>query len=176
MKKKYLLVSADVLSLVPFIGRLSTLVVLVQRLSFEKRLSKNMSKSVSVVTLARMSFSTIPHVEHFEEREFPNTLLCPIVASFDTEACGNLDISRRVTNDGHIFKSDERKCAEMILLAVVATVIVRPNRKLDYTVYKDVSMSNDELLDYKSTVPWEIHRHIDVEDDANLSCSVDVVS
>ena len=139
----------------------------VRKEAFQKHVKKCVGGHVS-----KMSFSTFPHVEHFEEREFPNTLLCPIVASFDTEACGNLDISRRVTNDGRIFTSDERKCAEMILLAVVATVIVRPNRKLDYTVYKDVSMSNDELLDYKSTVPWEIHRHIDVEDDANLSCSV----
>ena len=61
----------------------------------------------------------------------------------------------------------------MILVAVIATVIVRPNRKLDYTIYKDVSMSDEELLDYKSTVPWDIHRHVDVEDMANLSSSVD---
>ena len=123
--------------------------------------------------MANMEFSVIPHVEHFEEREFPNTLLCPIVASFDTESCANVDITRRVTKNGLLYKSDERKCAEMILVAVVATVIVRPNRKLDYTIYKDLSMSDEELLDFKSTVPWHIHRHLDVEDEANLSSSID---
>ena len=34
-------------------------------------------------------------------------------------------------------------------------------------------MSDEELLDYKSKVPWHIHRHVDVEDEANLSFSVD---
>ena len=120
-----------------------------------------------------MNFSTIPHVEHFEEKEFSNTLLCPIVASFDTESCSNTDITRRVNKNGVVQKSDERKKAEMVLVAVVATVIVRPNKTLNYTVYKDLSWSDDELLDYKSTVPWEIWRHIDVEDEANHSGSID---
>ena len=61
----------------------------------------------------------------------------------------------------------------MILVAVVGTVIVRPNKKLNYTVYKYVSMTDDELLDYESAIPWEIHRYIDVEDVANVSCSID---
>ena len=120
-----------------------------------------------------MDFSTIPHVEHFEESEYPNTLLCPIVASFDTETCSNIDILRRVNKKGEVYISDQRKEAEMVLVAVVATVIYRPNKKLNYTIYKDLSMSDDELLDYESTVPWDIHRHVDVEDMANLSCSID---
>ena len=101
--------------------------------------------------MANMEFSVIPHVEHFEEREFPNMLLCPI-ASFDTESCANVDITRRVTKNGLLYKSDERKCAEMTLVAIIATVIVRPNRTLDYTIYKDLSMTDEELLDFKSTV------------------------
>ena len=72
-----------------------------------------------------MDFSAIPHVEHFEEAEYPNTLLCPIVASFDTETCSNVDITRRVNKKGGIYISDERKEAEMVLVAVVATVINR---------------------------------------------------
>ena len=102
-----------------------------------------------------------------EDREFPSTLLCPIVASFDMETCANVDITRRITKNGILYKSDERKCAEMVLVAVVATVIMQPNRKLDYTIYKDVSMSGEDLLDFKSTVPWEIYRHIDIEDEEN---------
>jgi len=56
-----------------------------------------------------MSFDPIPQVEHFEEKEFPSTLLCPIVASFDVETCGNTDITRRVNKEGKIYKTDELK-------------------------------------------------------------------
>jgi len=84
--------------------------------------------------VSSMNFSTIPHIEHFEHKEYPSTLLCPLVASFDTEACGNKDLTRRKNKDGSIFKSDERREAEMVLVAVVATVIVRPKRENDFTV------------------------------------------
>ncbi|XP_066924426.1 uncharacterized protein [Clytia hemisphaerica] len=42
--------------------------------------------------VSSMVFNTIPHIEHFESKEFASTLLCPIVASFDTEACASKDI------------------------------------------------------------------------------------
>lgn len=122
--------------------------------------------------VSSMEFDTIPHIEHFESKEFPHTLLCPLVASFDTEACGNKDLTRRKNKDGSIFKSDQRKEAEMVLAAVVVTVIVRPNRENDFTVYKDISMSDDELLDH-STVPREISRLLEVEDLTNLSLQID---
>ena len=64
---------------------------LVRKCVFKDHIKKCVGDHVS-----NMNFSTIPHVEHFEEREYPNTLLCPIVASFDTEACHNADITRRV--------------------------------------------------------------------------------
>ena len=138
--------------------------VFVRKKAFKEHIKKCVGGHVS-----GMNFSVIPHVEHFEEKEYPTTLLCPIVASFDTEACGNTDIARRVDKNGDVYKSDERKKAEMVLVAVVVTVIVRPNKKLNYTLYNDLSMSDTELLDYKSTVPWEIRRHIDVEDLANFA-------
>lgn len=122
--------------------------------------------------VSSIKFDTIPHIEHFENKEFPSTLLCPLVASFDTEACGNKDLTRRKNKDGSIFKSDERREAEMVLIAIVATVIVRPNRENDFTVYKDISMSDEELLNY-STVPHEISRLLEVEDLANLSLQID---
>ena len=90
----------------------------VRKAAFKEHIKKCVGGHVS-----NMNFSTIPHVEHFEEREYPNTLLCPIVASFDTESCGNIDITRLVNKDGVIYKSDERKKAEMVLVAVVSTVI-----------------------------------------------------
>ena len=122
--------------------------------------------------VSSMIFEKTPHIEHFESKEFPTTLLCPIVASFDTEACGNKDIERRISRDGTVFKSDSRKEAEMVLSAVVATVIIRPDRAKDFTIYKDTSMSNEELLD-TSTVPYPIRRHMEVEDQCNLEMSVD---
>ena len=122
--------------------------------------------------VSSMNFNKIPHIEHFETKEFPNTLLCPLVASFDTEACGNKDLIRRKNKDGTIFKSDQRREAEMVLVAVVVTVIVRPNRENDFTIYKDISMSDDELLDY-STVPREISRLLEVEDLANLHMQIE---
>ena len=122
--------------------------------------------------VSSMNFETIPHIEHFENKEFQSTLLCPLVASFDTEACGNKDLTRRKNKDGGICKSDERKEAEMVMVAVVTTVIVRPNRDNDFTFYKDISMSDTEMLDY-STVPRDISRLIEVEDLANLSLQID---
>ena len=122
--------------------------------------------------VANMDFSTIPHVEHFESKEFKDTILTPIVASFDTESCQNKDITRRKTKANVIYKSDEGKLGEMILTAVVATVIIRPRRKNDFTIYKDISMSDDELLD-QSTIPKEVNRFIEVEDMASLSDAVD---
>ena len=117
--------------------------------------------------VSSMIFERIPHIEHFEPREFPTTLLCPIVASFDTEACGNKDIERRISKDGTVYKSDSRKEAEMVLCAVVATVIIRPDRSKDFTIYKNTSMTNEELMDY-STVPRAVSRHMEVEDFCNL--------
>ena len=122
--------------------------------------------------VSSMIFEKTPHIEHFESKQFPTTLLCHIVASFDTEACGNKDIERRISRDGTVFKSDSRKEAEMVLSAVVATVIIRPDRAKDFTIYKNTSMSNEELLD-TSTVPYPIRRHMEVEDQCNLEMSVD---
>ena len=70
-----------------------------------------------------------------------------------------------------VYKSDARKEAEMSLCGVDATVIVRPNRENDYTFYKDISMHDDVMLDY-STVPYNVRRHIEVEDISNLSQSL----
>ncbi|XP_066931070.1 uncharacterized protein [Clytia hemisphaerica] len=122
--------------------------------------------------VSSMVFNTIPHIEHFESKEFASTLLCPIVASFDTEACASKDITRRIGKDGIIYKSDAQKEAKMILCAVVATVIVRPKRSNDYTFYKDTSMDDEEMMDY-TTIPFTIRRHVEVEDIVNLSQSLE---
>ena len=45
--------------------------------------------------VSNMIFNTIPIVEYYESNEFKNTLLVPIVASFDTETCQNKDFTRR---------------------------------------------------------------------------------
>ena len=55
----------------------------------------------------------------------------------------------------------------MVLCGVVASVIDRPAREKNFTIYKDTSMSDEGLCDF-STVPEDIYQHLDVEDFANL--------
>ena len=121
---------------------------------------------------SRLEFSNIPHVEHFEDSEFKETLKVPIVASFDTESCSCTEIRRRLKNGGEVYKSDERKEAEMCLTAVVATVIVRCDTQLDYTLYKDISMTDEELLTYNDTIPSKISSLIDDNDLCDITNAV----
>ena len=119
-----------------------------------------------------MNFNTIPIIEYFDSSEFKNTLLVSIVASFDTETCQNKDFTRRKNKFHTIYKSDLSKEAEMVLAGVVATVIVRPKRENDFTVYKDISMSDEELL-YMDMIPFEIRKFIEVEDLEPVSSAID---
>ena len=125
--------------------------------------------------ISGMTFDPIPHIEHFEEKDFHYTLACPIISSYDTEACSTIDFERRINKkDGTVYKSDGRKIKKMVLSACVATVIIRPEERLIYTIYKDASMNNEELLNVKeSTIPKEINRLIDLEDIIELELVVD---
>ena len=57
-----------------------------------------------------MNFDRIPRLEKFESKEYRDTLLAPVFASFHTEASQTLDISRWKKNS----KTDSGKEAEMI--------------------------------------------------------------
>ena len=122
--------------------------------------------------VTNMNFNTIPIIEYFDSSEFKNTLLVPIVVSFDTETCQNKDFTRRKNKFNTIYKSDLSKEAEMVLMGCVATVIVRPKRENDFTVYKDISMSDEELL-YMDMIPFEIRKFIEVEDLEPVSSAID---
>ena len=64
------------------------------------------------------------------------------------------------------------KEAEMVLTGCIATVIVRPKRENDFTVYKDISMNDGELL-YMDMIPFEIRKFIEVEDLEPVSSAID---
>ena len=120
-----------------------------------------------------IEFTAIPHLEKFDEREFRETLLSPIVASFDTEASQTFDIYRRQKKDGTYLKSHASREAEMLLTGIVASVTIRSRPKDSYTLYKDVSMSDARLADI-STVPTSVKSFISCEERRLLAHNIEL--
>ena len=120
--------------------------------------------------VSSIQFSTEPALEYFSPSEYNRTLKCPIVCALDTEASCIDEIKRRIRKNGEIYKSDQLKIGQMSMFAVTASVVVRPFPELSYSIYKDVSFTNAQLL--KVTIPhWKMCK-LSVEDSNILETAV----
>lgn len=122
--------------------------------------------------VSNVIFDAIPAIEYFNDQEYKYTLKTPVIQSIDIETCNFTGFDRRINKKGKVSASETDKQSQKIVVEMTSATYIRPRPDLNFTFYKDVSMFDEELMDF-GTVPFDIRKHIDVEDYADVEGSIE---